>query len=100
MNSEGIRYIRFHDLRHTTAHLALEHGMNLESLSQTLGHSRIDTTKTIYDSKVSKLSIEFPLAFADALIPIEQQVEDQLKSIHEHNDLGYGHIEATDLDEN
>lgn len=99
LNSEGIRYIRFHDLRHTTAHLALEHGMNLESLSQTLGHSRIHTTKTIYASKVSKLSIEFPLAFADALIPIEQQVEDQLRSIHELDDLGYGHIEATDLDE-
>ena len=100
LNVEGIRYIRFHDLRHTTAHLSLEHGMNLDSLSQTLGHSRIETTNTIYASKVSKLSIEFPLAFADALMPIEQQVEDQLRGIHELDDLGYGHIDATDLDEN
>ena len=79
----GIRYVRFHDLRHTTAHLALEHGMNLEALSQTLGHSRIDTTKTIYASKVSKLSIEFPSAFADALVPLEQDIESELSANRE-----------------
>lgn len=42
----GVRYICFHDLLQKTSHLALQHGMNLDALSQTRGHSRIDTKKT------------------------------------------------------
>ena len=96
LEREGIRYIRFHDLRHTTAHLALEHGMNLEALSQTLGHSRIDTTKTIYASKVSKLSIEFPAAFADALMPLDDQVEQELNTQLDSGAFGFDDLDKKD----
>ena len=55
----GLRPIRFHDLRHTSAHLGLIAGARLESVSQSLGHSRIDTTKRIYARSVDALGIEF-----------------------------------------
>lgn len=52
----GHRHIRFHDLRHTTAHLMLEAGVPLESVTQALGHSSITITKDIYASSVPKLA--------------------------------------------
>lgn len=55
----GLREIRFHDLRHTSAHLGLIAGARLESVSQSLGHSRIDTTKRIYARSVDALGVEF-----------------------------------------
>lgn len=55
----GLRPIRFHDLRHTSAHLGLIAGARLESVSQSLGHSRIDTTKRIYARSVDALGVEF-----------------------------------------
>jgi len=55
----GLRQIRFHDLRHTSAHLGLIAGARLESVSQSLGHRRIDTTKRIYARSVDALGVEF-----------------------------------------
>ena len=53
-----IRRIRFHDMRHTSAVLALTAEVRIESVSQALGHSRIDTTKSIYAPFVPKLAEE------------------------------------------
>lgn len=40
--------IRFHDLRHTFATMALEHGMDVKTLSATIGHVSSVTTLDIY----------------------------------------------------
>lgn len=40
--------IRFHDLRHTFATLGLEAGIDIKTLSETLGHSTTKTTTDIY----------------------------------------------------
>lgn len=58
---EGLRRIRFHDLRHTAAGLSLSAGTRLESVSQVLGHSRIDITKAIYAPQVAALGDEYAL---------------------------------------
>jgi len=55
----GLRPVRFHDLRHTAATVALEKGVRIESVSQALGHTRIDTTKSIYAPMVNGLNSEF-----------------------------------------
>ena len=54
-----LRPIRFHDLRHTAAVLGLEAGVRIEAVSQNLGHSSIDVTKTIYAPHVGALSREY-----------------------------------------
>ena len=40
--------MRFHDLRHTFATMALEHGMDVKTLSATIGHVSTETTIDIY----------------------------------------------------
>ncbi len=44
----GIKEIRFHDLRHTFASLALTNGVNPKQVSTWLGHSSVVTTLSIY----------------------------------------------------
>ena len=44
-NSDKIKKIRFHDLRHSSATMLLSLGFNLESIKAWLGHSDISTTQ-------------------------------------------------------
>jgi len=44
----GLDHVRFVDLRHTCAALALQGGMEIEALSKMLGHSRIYMTRQNY----------------------------------------------------
>lgn len=57
-----LRRVRFHDLRHSCAQQTLAGGARIESVSQFLGHSRIDITKAIYAPSVQALSNEFSSA--------------------------------------
>jgi len=44
----GLPDIRFHDLRYTFATMALEHGMDVKTLSAIIGHASSSTTLNIY----------------------------------------------------
>ena len=67
MGSNCLRKVRFHDLRHSAAQAALAAGIRIESVSQNLGHSRIDTTKSVYAPSVQPLSREFGSRLEDYL---------------------------------
>jgi integrase len=44
----SLNYIRFHDLRHTSATLLLNQGVHMKTISARLGHANILTTMNIY----------------------------------------------------
>lgn len=62
----AVRRIRIHDIRHTDAMLGLEAGVRIEAVSQALGHTRIDVTKSIYAPYVQTLVDEFTTGMENA----------------------------------
>jgi len=48
IKKNGFRYIRFHDLRHTSATLLINQGVHAKIISERLGHGNITTTMNIY----------------------------------------------------
>lgn len=48
MSKSELPVIRFHDLRHTVAHLLRENGASVQDICDLLGHSSITTTCNIY----------------------------------------------------
>lgn len=48
IKKNNFRYIRFHDLRHTSATLLINQGVHSKIISERLGHSSISTTMNIY----------------------------------------------------
>lgn len=65
-NSE-LRYVRFHDLRHTVAVLALDAQVPLEQISRLLGHSTISVTMDIYGKSVQSLVDQGAFSVAEIL---------------------------------
>jgi len=63
----GLRHIRFHDLRHSAASLAISGNARIEAVSQFLGHSNIHTTKSIYAPYVEALSVEYVSAVEEQI---------------------------------
>ncbi len=48
LKRNGLRKIRFHDLRHTCASLLLKNGVSMKQIQEWLGHSDFATTANIY----------------------------------------------------
>ncbi|PFM82709.1 site-specific integrase [Bacillus sp. AFS077874] len=48
LKRHNLRYVRFHDLRHLSATLLINEGVNPKLVSNRLGHSKITTTLDIY----------------------------------------------------
>lgn len=44
----GCKHVRFHDLRHTFATMALENGIDIKTLAEILGHTTVATTINTY----------------------------------------------------
>ncbi len=62
-----LRHIRFHDLRHTWATLALEAGINPKVVSEQLGHANISITLDTYSHVIPALQADAVDRVADAI---------------------------------
>ena len=64
LKENGLRRIRFHDLRHSCASLLLKEGVPMKQIQEWLGHSDISTTANIY----AHLDYSSKLTSADAML--------------------------------
>ena len=63
--------VRFHDLRHTFATMALENGMDIKTLSAMIGHVSAETTVNIYVSYARTRPLELGGALAGLFVQKE-----------------------------
>lgn len=68
----SLRYIRFHDLRHTSATLLINKGVHAKIISERLGHANILTTMNIYGHALRTADQEAAKHF-DNLIGLQQR---------------------------
>lgn len=73
------REVRFHDLRHVFATMALEYGMDVKTLSMIIGHVSVDTTLDIYSHVTNTMQqhaavlIDRKFAGSDVRVPLEKE---------------------------
>lgn len=63
LEKNGLRRIRFHDLRHSCASLLLANGVSMKQIQEWLGHSDFSTTANVY----AHLDYNSKLSSADAM---------------------------------
>ena len=64
LKAKGMRQIRYHDLRHSSASLLLANGVPMKQIKEWLGHSAFSTTANIY----AHLDYSSKLTSADAML--------------------------------
>lgn len=64
LKRNGLRVIRFHDLRHSCASLLLKNGVPMKQIQEWLGHSDFSTTANIY----AHLDYQSKLLSAEAMV--------------------------------
>lgn len=63
----GLRHIRFHDLRHSCASLLLSCGVPMKEIQLWLGHSNFSTTADIYSHLDYSSKVDAAIKIADVL---------------------------------
>jgi len=63
----GCKHVRFHDLRHTFATMALENGIDIKTLAEILGHNTVSTALNTYTHSTAKMQ-EFASRLIDRVI--------------------------------
>lgn len=64
LEKNGLRHIRFHDLRHSCASLLLANGVPMKQIQEWLGHSDFSTTANVY----AHLDYNSKLSSAEAMV--------------------------------
>lgn len=76
LRTAGLRRIRFHDLRHSTATLLLEQGGELVVIKELLGHAHIGVTAGVYAHVRLRLQRHAIDTLSNALSPTGNDPDD------------------------
>ncbi|MET9592029.1 tyrosine-type recombinase/integrase [Streptomyces sp. NPDC006516] len=76
LNRAGLRRIRFHDLRHSTATLLLEQGVDIVVIKELLGHAHIGVTAGVYAHVRLRLQRQAINTLGNALSPTDNDPDD------------------------
>jgi integrase len=74
LGNAGVKQVRFHDLRHTFASIALNNGIPPLIVSKVLGHSKPSTTLDIYSHLIPVYQEEVALLMDQLVTPIQVRV--------------------------
>ena len=74
LKKHGLRYIRFHDLRHTCASLLIAEGVPIKEIQEWLGHSTYSTTADIYAHLQYKSKISVANVMSGKGINLQSQI--------------------------
>ena len=58
LKQNGLKHIRFHDLRHSCASLLVAQGVQMKLIQQWLGHSNISTTVNVRNPHTNKMQVK------------------------------------------
>ncbi|MHB9112922.1 MAG: tyrosine-type recombinase/integrase [Thermoleophilia bacterium] len=72
LQKAGLKRVRFHDLRHTFATLALQAGVQLKTVQETLGHEDIATTGNTYQHVIRSVQEEAIRKVEDLIRPRDE----------------------------
>ncbi|WP_342439987.1 site-specific integrase [Paenibacillus sp. FSL L8-0436] len=61
----GIRYIRFHDIRHTSVTILINRGIHAKIISERIGHSKISTTMDVYGHVIRSADVAAAAVYDD-----------------------------------
>ena len=70
----GCKHVRFHDLRHTFATNALEHGMDIKTLSTIIGHVSSSTTLNVYAHVTDDMRKQAAVSIDQGIGKVEPQI--------------------------
>lgn len=93
LERSGCKKIRFHDLRHTFATMALENGMDVKTLSAMIGHVSAETTLNIYSHitdtmrEQASIKIDRKIGGTDAPMPEPKQTPEPPPEIAEDEEF-------------
>ncbi|MFI5830819.1 tyrosine-type recombinase/integrase [Streptomyces sp. NPDC051578] len=76
LDRAGLRRIRFHDLRHSTATLLLEQGVDLVVIKELLGHAHIGVTAGVYAHVRLRIQRQAIDALGNAFSPTDNDSDD------------------------
>ena len=78
------KHVRFHDLRHTFATMALENGMDVKTLSAMIGHVSSETTLNIYshvtDTMRAQAAVKIDREIGGTDAPMPETKDEQQKT--------------------
>lgn len=72
LKKNNLRYIRFHDLRHTSATLLINQGVHAKIISERLGHASITTTMNVYGHALQSADREAANKF-NSIVPTRKR---------------------------